>query len=109
MGSYLEGTMFLFNHSHPAFVTVGSHLLLLPHPVEALGVWGIMSSAMHLYVQAISSIPSVSSTAALTGGLRERPEGVLPLHGTESLIVLARRGASDSRRGTGMFPYQGAQ
>lgn len=99
--------MFLFSHSHPAFVTMGSHLLLLPHPVEALGVWGITSSAMHLDVQAISSIRSVSSTAAMTGGLRERPGGVLPLHDTESLTVLARCGASDSLRGADMFPYQG--
>lgn len=67
--------MFLFSHSHPAFVTVGSHLLLLPHPVEALGVWGITSNAVHLDGQAISSIPSVSSTAAMTGGLRERALG----------------------------------
>lgn len=88
MGFYLEGTMFLFSHSHPAFVTVGSHLLLLPHPVEALGVWGITSSAMHLDVQAVSSIPSVSSTAALTGGLRERPGGVLPLHLLKASLCL---------------------
>lgn len=88
--------MFLFSHSHPAFVTVGSHLLLLPHPVAALGVWGIASSAVHVDGPAVSSIPSVSAMAAMTGGLRESPGGVLPLHSTERLTVLARCGASES-------------